>query len=276
MARFPPTVETLRPLVRKLVNFGENTLLRHGDELSSIARWMNTADPNLFDKDLNTDRLNYNAHSSFLGMNGQYYRATLAFALMDAMGSDAFIETGTLFGETPLLVLQQTSLPVRTCEFLEAHASRAEVVLGRFGNRCNVFHGSSPEFLRRLRASESFRKPFFYLDAHWEKELPLIDELEIILSGWSRYLILIDDFEVPEDTGFGYDTYNGQPIGMDMIRPSLERFDGLTVFLPAYGADQETGNQRGWCLIADQETATIVTELAPELVRKEDATVELP
>jgi hypothetical protein len=34
-----------------------------------------------------------------------------------------------------------------------------------------------------------------YLDAHWGDDLPLLDELEIVLKAKPEALILIDDFE---------------------------------------------------------------------------------
>jgi hypothetical protein len=48
---------------------------------------------------------------------------------------------------------------------------------------------------------------FFHLDAHWEGDLPLQEEIEIILGRFPNFLIMIDDFRVPGDSGYGFDDY---------------------------------------------------------------------
>jgi hypothetical protein len=48
---------------------------------------------------------------------------------------------------------------------------------------------------------------FFYLDAHWSEDLPLADETEFIIRNLNTFTIMIDDFEVPRDSGFAYNDY---------------------------------------------------------------------
>ena len=47
----------------------------------------------------------------------------------------------------------------------------------------------------------------FYLDAHWNVDLPLSEETDIIFSAAPRATVLIYDFQVPGDPGDGYDDY---------------------------------------------------------------------
>ena len=61
----------------------------------------------------------------------------------------------------------------------------------------------SRNFLRDLRQSEPAAKTvFFYLDAHWYDDLPLAEEMDLIGSYWKNYVILIDDFQVPDDRNY--------------------------------------------------------------------------
>jgi len=46
---------------------------------------------------------------------------------------------------------------------------------------------------------------FAYLDAHWDADLPLAEELEIVLGWGSDAIVMIDDFQVPDDPGYGHD-----------------------------------------------------------------------
>jgi hypothetical protein len=47
---------------------------------------------------------------------------------------------------------------------------------------------------------------FFYLDAHWYDDV-LAEEFDLIAEHWARYVVMIDDFVVPHDPGYEYDTY---------------------------------------------------------------------
>jgi hypothetical protein len=46
----------------------------------------------------------------------------------------------------------------------------------------------------------------FYLDAHWEEYLPLRDELQLIYNNFPRAVVLVDDFKVDDDLGYGFDS----------------------------------------------------------------------
>lgn len=46
---------------------------------------------------------------------------------------------------------------------------------------------------------------FFHLDAHWDDDLPLRNEVQVIVESWK-----IDDFQVPDDLGNGFDDYGGE------------------------------------------------------------------
>ena len=50
------------------------------------------------------------------------------------------------------------------------------------------------------------------MDAHWGEELPLKKEVEQITNNYLNYLICIDDFAVPNDNSWGFDSYEGTDI----------------------------------------------------------------
>ena len=63
---------------------------------------------------------------------------------------------------------------------------------------------------------------FFYLDAHWNDDLPLADEIDIIFSRCPWAVVMIDDFEVPSDPGYQFDDYGpGKALVLGYIRPAV-------------------------------------------------------
>lgn len=60
---------------------------------------------------------------------------------------------------------------------------------------------------------------FFYLDAHWYGDIPPRDE-RAGEQKWSRFVAMIDDFEVPGDAGYGFDDHGpGRALTLEYIRP---------------------------------------------------------
>ena len=98
---------------------------------------------------------------------------------------------------------------------------------------------------------------FAYLDAHWEEDLPLAQELEIIASNWSHAVVMIDDFRVPGDEGYGYDDYGpGKALTADYLP-----FGALTdwsILYPLAASEEETGARRGCCVLASPAMSRVV------------------
>ena len=90
---------------------------------------------------------------------------------------------------------------------------------------------------------------FAYLDAHWGPDLPLREELEIIAAHWKRAVVMVDDFEVPGDSGYGFDDYGD---GAALTESYLRRAAALgswTVRYPVAPSTVETGSRRGCCVL---------------------------
>lgn len=179
-------------------------------------------------------------------LNGQYHRRRIVQALIQELPLDAVVETGTYRGTTTAYFASLTYLPIYTVE----HNKRAQgfdyAALRRFRN-VRRYGGDSREFLRRLSAEPVLYEKtiFFYLDAHWDDDLPLSEELPIIFGTWRRAIVMIDDFQVPDDPGYGYDNYGAsKALDFTYIQPIVERF-GLRTFYPALSSAAETGKKRG-------------------------------
>ena len=128
--------------------------------------------------------------------------------------------------------------------------------------------GSSVDVLAALASQMDTSQPtLFYLDAHWEAYLPLADELRIILLRFSSCVILIDDFQVAGDSGYGYDDYgSGKALTAAYLEPLL---GAETVkHYPSTPAIQETGRRRG-CVVLCSNQKMIDALDGIDLLRRE-------
>jgi hypothetical protein len=83
-------------------------------------------------------------------------------------------------------------------------------------------HDDSRSFLKKLANTKlSMKIVFIYLDSHWYDDLPLREEIEIICNGWRHFVLMVDDFQVPGDSEYGYDEYvMGTPSLMNLSQMS--------------------------------------------------------
>lgn len=188
-------------------------------------------------------------------MNDQPARQELVRAIARATPIQAVIETGTHRGVTTSFLWAVTGCPTWTVESSARYAAFARWRLHGI-NDITVCQGDSRGFLRQLAADPTVPKQtvFFYLDAHWGPDLPLRDEVLIISRGWSDPIIMIDDFEVPGDPGYGFDDYgNGKRLTRDYI-PLAELGDAEILF-PTCPSSAEGGLRRGCSVIVSRARA---------------------
>ncbi len=184
-------------------------------------------------------------------LNGQNHRRQMVETFIRRLPIDAVVETGTYRGTTTSYLAKLTPLPIYTVEFSRRFQGFCWLALRRFTNVHRV-NGDSRPFLQGLAADKQFRRKtvLFYLDAHWNADLPLAEELEIIFSHWKRAVVLIDDFQVIDDPGYGYDDYgSGCALTVDYIKPAQNKF-GLSAFFPSLPSAKETGAKRGSITLA--------------------------
>jgi hypothetical protein len=93
-------------------------------------------------------------------------------------------------------------------------------------------------------AAVSNRVVLFYLDAHWNGDLPVLEELALIFKHRAQGLVMIDDFQVPFDPGYGFDDYgHGKKLCIEILYPYREHLN--KAYFPADPASTETGKRRG-------------------------------
>ena len=184
-------------------------------------------------------------------LNGQSHRQKMVAAFVRALPLQAIVETGTYRGTTTAYLASLTCLPIYTVERDPRRLGFSRGALRRFKN-VHLCGGDSREFLRMLTTKRSLENNvvLFYLDAHGlgddgKTGLPLADEIHIIFSHWQRALVMIDDFQVPDDGGYGYDT----GLTSDYLRPFIRGF-GLRSFFPSIKSSSETGFRRGCITLA--------------------------
>jgi hypothetical protein len=194
--------------------------------------------------------------SGFGPMNGQAFRQQMVRQIMRRITFDEVLETGSYRGTTTVFLAHVGGVPVRSVEFVRRYHEFATVRTAQY-EQVSVERGDSRAFLRSWMGEPGVdeRTVFAYLDAHWEKELPLTEELEAILSSGAQAVILIDDFQVPDDPGYGYDDYGpGMALTLDLI-PEVMRSE-WTMFYPRASSAEETGAKRGSIVIASPSLAT--------------------
>jgi hypothetical protein len=167
--------------------------------------------------------------------NGQTARQALFVDILIKTGPHAIVETGTSLGATTEF-MSQAELPVFT---IEARPRDYGFARARFWRKRNVklLYGDSRMGLHKLfdgvlRPLSEFTI-FFYLDAHWNDDLPLAGEIDIIFNHCPMAVVMIDDFEVPFDAGYGFDDYGpGKALVADYIKPAISKHQ-LKAFYPS-------------------------------------------
>jgi hypothetical protein len=191
-------------------------------------------------------------------MNGMTARLEAVRQIIFALKIQRIIETGTFRGTTTEW-FAQFGLPVETVEVIERYYAFSKCRLSRFHNGKQTL-GNSTDFLKgRIASTPSDERQMFYLDAHWEAHLPLREEIELIFRNYTHSIAIIDDFEVPDDGGYGFDAYSEQDrICLTYLKKAVVSSE-LFYFFPRITASQETGWRRGWVVITNN--AALANEL---------------
>ena len=181
------------------------------------------------------------------GFNGQAGRARLFASMLDAIRPAVILETGAFRGSTTAVMADQFAGPIYSCELDHRWYRAAATRLASHPN-ISLREMDSRRFLREVLAEAPTGPALVYLDAHWFRDLPLREELAIILASGRPAAIMIDDFAVPGDEGYGFDDYGpgrrldiGLLVGLDGA--------GAQLFFPTLPAAEETGARRGCAVI---------------------------
>jgi hypothetical protein len=179
--------------------------------------------------------------------NGQRGRAEIFRQILQCESFQAIVETGTFHGTTTVFLHETSGLPTYTVEAVPLRFYYARQRLRSHGG-IHLEMGDSCSFLERLGKAATLRGcVFFYLDAHWYEDLPLAHELRLIAKMWQEPVVMVDDFEVPDDPEYGFDDYGG---GKRLTLGYLpkELLSEFCSFWPAMRGRDESGRRRG-CIV---------------------------
>lgn len=189
-------------------------------------------------------------------LNGQQGRREAFAALVHSTEPAAIVETGTFRGITTEWMAQNFKEPIYTCETDPRYFHQAKQKLAPFTHvYCEL--KDSRAFLRDLSNILPGERPvLYYLDAHWAEDLPLREEIEIILSADDNAVVMIDDFAVPGDEGYRWDDYGpGKRLTLEIFEGTLATEAHL--FFPSLPSGAETGAKRGCCVVTNNDTLAI-------------------
>jgi hypothetical protein len=79
--------------------------------------------------------------------------------------------------------------------------------------------------------------------------LPLFEETRILFALSSGIVVMIDDFQVPDDLGYSFDSY-GTAATLNLAYLRLGEIPETRVFFPALPSLAETGARRGCIVLA--------------------------
>jgi hypothetical protein len=90
---------------------------------------------------------------------------------------------------------------------------------------------------------------FFYLDAHGYGDLPMADEIRLAFRYWPEAVVMVDDFAVPDDPGYGFDDWGpGKALSLGYLIDNGILPAG--VWFPRCNSAAETGMRRGCVVLA--------------------------
>ncbi len=180
--------------------------------------------------------------------NNQKIRQEIFTGLLENFRFDEIIETGTYYGNTTEYMFKTSKLIVRTIELNPRKYGFAMARLFKYP-KIKTYRGSSDVILTNLCKQPGIQQKqvFFYLDAHRNGKLILIEEIKLILSNIKQAVVMIDDFKVPGFPDYGYDKYpSGEILDLEYLSPLSNL--GLQLFFPTVGPKNETGKKRG-CVV---------------------------
>jgi hypothetical protein len=191
--------------------------------------------------------------------NGQCFRQLIFIDLVRACRFDAILETGTFRGSTTLFLCHNSNgSPVHSTEINPRFFQLSRRRL-RFLPNLHLYNLDSRAFLSALKLRQESRA-FFYLDAHWRDDLPLAEEIELIIGKFHTFGIMVDDFEVPDNSGYAYDDY-GPGKSLSLRDFPFHKDNRMRVYFPSRPASRESGIRRGCVVLVSPDLKDAVDSL---------------
>lgn len=192
--------------------------------------------------------------SSWEGVfNQQLGRKQIFDDINEHFGIETIVETGTFRGTTTEYFSKASAMQVFSIEFDSYNAGYAQARLASYQNVevINLDSRSGLKYLIEEKKLEPSQNTFIYLDAHWNRDLPLRDELRIVFEFWKDNLVvMVDDFCVPDDRGYAFDDYGESgSLAISHIQDIIHNFN-IGVYFPKMNSSEETGSKRGCVVLA--------------------------
>jgi hypothetical protein len=205
---------------------------------------------------------NPSAASSWGGpFNGQHFRQKMFLDILLGYEPEVLVETGCFRGTTTEFMATHTNAPIKAVELQPRYYYYTRLRL-RSCPRVHLTCGDTNAFLRKLVQQTDIRdkRVFVYLDAHWQGRLPLKGELETLFSTCASVVAMVDDFKVPDDPGYGYDTYADGAISVECLH--FVNAIGVHCYLPNCPSHLETGMRRGSAVLCSDTADSSIAQIA--------------
>lgn len=187
-----------------------------------------------------------------VGLNGSMNRKRIFEEMLRKFDLSFVIETGTYLGDSAGYFADTSKLPVYSSEINPILHSLAKMRLKERPG-IHLVRSDSRKFLKEISGNPDVveKECFFYLDAHWGKDCPLAEEISIIASRWRKFLVMVDDFQVPGDPGYAYDRCGTfKSMNLSLIRKSVKKHD-LGAYFPSTPSREESisGRPKGFVML---------------------------
>lgn len=197
-----------------------------------------------------------------VGFHGDRHLLELVDRLME--GVEVYVETGANVASTLRYVAER--FPRVACIACEPDPQAFAIARDAVAGLPNVslLPLRSQELLEVLRSETALhdRPSLFWLDAHgYGFQWPLREEIAFVTSAFRDPLILVDDFLVPGEPEFGYDSYDGQECSYAHVEDVVQ--GPVEVLYPGYAEHTSPFHPlRGWGLIARPGRVRVPASLA--------------
>jgi hypothetical protein len=186
--------------------------------------------------------------------NGQPHRQRMVRETLVALKPDFILETGTYRGTSTEFLAKQSKAKIFSFEFSRREYGYSKVRMARFMH-VRVTLADSRTGLKSFFAQHNVAAASLFcdLDAHWNDDLPLRDELSLVFSNAPDAVVMVDDFCVIGDSGYGFDDYGeGKSLVPHYLADSHNRFH-LKGFCPSASSSEDAGARRGCIVLCASE-----------------------
>jgi hypothetical protein len=196
--------------------------------------------------------------------NGQARRMSVIWQISRVFKPTVGIETGTFLGSSTPYLSSMVERDIYTIEidkntFLLAkerfeknnHQKNIKLILGDSVHQID-------NILSDLNANSD--RVIAYLDAHWYDAIPTTDEIQSLINWGGSWVAIIDDFKIPNDPGYKFDSYGEIEIGKDILPAEPD----LCLYIPNVSSALETGRRKGTgyiCMKNDEKVLASIPEL---------------